>query len=108
MKIAKKPKKEIDIEAIKTEEFWATYELLFTALLYDLGVAEDKDDDYISDVIEGMTSIIAEVHDKRMSLQQFKTWVKQETGIPVHKIFEHAREGKTFVWKRKGEEDSKR
>ena len=100
MQIAKKPKKQIDIDQIKMDEFWNTYELFFTALLYDLCIAEDKDDDYISDVIEGMTAIISEVHDKKMSLQQFKTWVKQETGIPIHKIFANAREGKAFVWKR--------
>ena len=100
MQRVKKPKKSVDIEAIKEEEFWRTYELLFTALLYDLGVVEDKDDDFISNVIEGMTSIINEVYDKRMSLQQFKTWTKEETGIPVHKIFQNARQGKAYTWKR--------
>ena len=69
------------------QEFWNTYELFVTAMIYDIIMVENFSMDKASDIMEGIGALIEEVHDRRMTLDEFKEWVGEETGIDIKGVF---------------------
>ena len=74
-------------EAEIEKEFWGTYELFVTALIYEMLVVENFSMEKVSDIMEGIGALIGEVHDQRMSLQDFKDWVGEETDLDMEEVF---------------------
>lgn len=84
---AKKRKNQTERDMLKNDTFWSTYELFMSALVYNLIMVEEMDREKAKEVVEGIGALIGDVHSKRMSLEELKDWVSQETGIPVQKMF---------------------
>ena len=69
------------------KEFWGTYELFVTALIYEMLVIENFSMSKVSDIMEGIGALIGEVHDNRMGLEEFKEWVGNETNLDMKEVF---------------------
>ena len=69
------------------QEFWRTYELFVTALIYELIVTNNLSMQKVSEIMESIGALIGEVHDKRMTLEEFKEWVGDETNIDMKEVF---------------------